>query len=255
MGIVVASFIGFVGIVATFVITRWYSRTRKYLSFYCSMWPLIEHEIGNELQLYYKGEQIEDASIVRVALDYKGNEPLRIEDYEQPLSFEFDADIKVYSADIVSKRPKKLNSSASVESDNEVEVGRTLFNSGDGFTIQMLTSKCNSAPSVTARIAGIGEIRDAKSPTLFEKGFIKFVETVEPVAWRFLLSCMALLGGSFYLMFRFSSPTGEVLLSPLPAFALVFFTVLIFLLIVFASATLLIRGTIRESGSEESKQE
>lgn len=216
IGIIATLAVGLISIIAT----RRFSGTRKHLAFYRDRYRLIEHKVGSSLQLYYEGEEIQDASVVIVTLKYRGNEPIRPDDYEQPISFEFDSEARIFSLEIADKNPENLNALVNLEADARARLEPALFNDRDRVTVKMLVSKCYSLPAISGRIAGVHEIQDALEPTRFEKFSEALIGRVIDRALPLASTLFFLTIGSFVLAFRFDVTWGAPLAGALLALAM-----------------------------------
>lgn len=142
-------------------VNRYFSKTRKDLSYGRSRWPLIKDEVGSRLQLHFDNKPVGDVSIVMVNLMYKGNEPIRREDYEQEVNFDFEDGARVLSAEVVDVNPGNMKTILVSDSDTQVRLEPVLLNDGNSMTIKMLVENCEKAPSINGRIAGVQRLRNA----------------------------------------------------------------------------------------------
>lgn len=171
--------------IAGIYVNRYFSKTRKDLSYSREIWPLIEDSVGSRLRVHFNNQPVENVAIVVVHLSYKGNEPIRREDYEQVLTFDFDASSRVLDAEVLDTKPTNMNPVVTSESDTRVRLEPVLFNDGNRMTIKMLVENGRKVPDVDGRIAGVSQLRNAAALTSVEKVLLY---TIENSGWIAIIS-------------------------------------------------------------------
>lgn len=201
-----------VSLISGFLISRYYSKTRKDLSYRREIWPLVQDEVGSRLQLQFDHEPVENVAIVVIHLSYKGNEPIRRDDYEQTLTFDFHDQARVLDAEVLQTEPTNMNPVVISETDTKVRLNPILLNDGNRITIKMLVENAERVPKVDGRIAGVNKLRDTLAP----------IRALKPLLARaglvaIITNLSALIVFALVQVFDFSQPTSSILLVAFPA--------------------------------------
>jgi len=130
---------------------------------------LVKNEItttSKDLRLIYKNKVIPNVAVSSVRFSNAGRQPIRTSDIEVPLSIKLEC-IEIISSKVTDSNPPDLPISTNNEV-SSVVISKTLLNSGDDFTIEIVSVQ-NSAEGVVVsgvggRIAGIGQIEFKTSP-------------------------------------------------------------------------------------------
>lgn len=107
------------------------------------------------LEITIKEKQVKEASLYLVKLKNTGSEPITVSDFEKPMLIKLDNEI--FSVRAKEKTPKNLSLEYSIE-DESVLVKPFLFNSGEEFSLEIVSSSKNY-PTVDSRISGISEVK------------------------------------------------------------------------------------------------
>jgi len=109
------------------------------------------------LQILFDGQPLDDAQVLQVQVGNTGNQSIRAADYESPLSFSIDQSARILDAEIVDAKPSSLQPAITVYP-TMVSIAPTLLNSGDSFTLKILTTSFEGTISASGRIVGVKEI-------------------------------------------------------------------------------------------------
>lgn len=146
-------------------------------------------DIGNEsfgnLKLKYNNFIIDSGSIVTIIIENKTKNPIKSDDIVSPIYITFDK-IKILDFSLKKKDPPNMELKLS-KYDNKIMIKPTLLNSGDNFTIDVLTSGNFSSLNVTGRIAGAKRIEEFKKDKKSLNIIVGFFSIL------FSIACMVLL--------------------------------------------------------------
>lgn len=126
------------------------------------------------LKITFADRELQSALVVLVNVQCIGNLPILATDYELPLSFSFESDAVVLSADRVESQPGEIPIHLDCAGSRAIVSGR-LLNPGDSFTVRILVENSKGRMTSNARIAGITSIETSKRvsflpPTLVVMG-------------------------------------------------------------------------------------
>jgi hypothetical protein len=123
----------------------------------------VEPSIAQDIKIFYKGFPTANLSLVQVKVENNGNQAIRGEDYEQPVSVTFPSQAKIVEATVVESDPPNIGLGIVVEG-NVVTLSPVLLNAGDRVILRVLL--IDMPPSINAepfqiaggRIAGVKDI-------------------------------------------------------------------------------------------------
>lgn len=147
--------------VVIFLIQLWLRR--KALSYeIISRTPLLnpQEKDKRNLQILFDNNQVQDVDIIEVEIFNSGNEEIRPNDYERPISVNFDKNTQILTAEVAKVNPLNLKPSVKIEGISVI-LEPLLLNKKDSIKLKMLVSKCSNNPTVSARIAGVKEIKES----------------------------------------------------------------------------------------------
>lgn len=126
----------------------------------------VREDYHSEVEIRYRGEPVQDVSLVTAKLSNSGNTPIARRDYETNIDIIFGPDARILSAEILDADPKEL---ADVVERPLIDNGaRTVFvrpcllNPSDYITIKVLVEQFDGDIAVSARIKGVKRVRRAK---------------------------------------------------------------------------------------------
>lgn len=86
-----------------------------------------------------------------------GNQPIKAEDFNRPISFEFEEGAEIFNAQIIDSNPDNLKIGFSII-ENVLSFDKELLNSKDSIDISLIATT-EKQPTVDARIVGIKKIK------------------------------------------------------------------------------------------------
>ena len=129
------------------------------------------------LRLLYGEKEVYDLSIMQIRIKNSGNQPIKSEDIEEPITIIIEGVSEIVWAEVVSTDPPELVVSAENKGDC-VEVSRTLLNPEDQFIVEVVSVPLEKSQprlaNVKGRIAGIKRIDVLYSLRKAEKGKLSF---------------------------------------------------------------------------------
>jgi len=115
-----------------------------------------------DIKIEFKGQLVNNLSLLQVKLENLGNQPVRRDDYDQPISFIFPKEATVIESTILESLPENIKIPLNIQK-NVVTLEPTLLNPADKIILRFLfvnaPSVGQSLPFVIdARIANINKI-------------------------------------------------------------------------------------------------
>ncbi len=155
IGIAVPALIAIAAIVVPILVNRrskrlWYKRV---------IYPVIEEEIHERMQVTFDGEVVPNVYVSVISLRYEGPESLIEEHFREPISFDY-GEAKVLDVEVIAKHPEGVNPSMNVHAPNKVVLDPLALNDGNEITARVLSTGPKRRPRVMGHIVGIKEFQD-----------------------------------------------------------------------------------------------
>jgi len=186
-------------------------RRRKAMSYeIVSQTPLLsmEEEVKGKLKILFEDEPVQKVHLIVAKVINSGNLSILPTDYQRPVSFGFDNEARVLTAEVIETNPDSLEASIGIEG-KKVVFEPTLLNEKDSITLKMLVSQFDGQVTVDGRIVGVKDIRKfTEWPVHFILatvigfglfsisliGFVLYLARLIPteIAQAFLLPCFVL---------------------------------------------------------------
>lgn len=161
-----------VAVIAVLVSVRLYRRGRQRRALACEFGSIVSpieiragEALRGELEIRYKGQNVENLFIVRAKLKNIGNLPIRKSHVIEPVTFAFETSVELLrEPEPVHKKPENLKIDwdfgevDSTSKPNTVSLAFDLLNPGDELTAEFTCTGKSTFPKVVARIEGIEEI-------------------------------------------------------------------------------------------------
>lgn len=155
----IGAIFGFVGIIVA-VIAIFYSRNTKKLEYDVSVTTEllnIDSQIRNDLEIFYKGEKVDNFCLVIIKIINFGNTSILESDFVTPIQFSFGENAAILSSNIMNS---KKDVTAEIEINKEKFLLKPLLiNPKETITITFLVTRFSKANLVTGRIIGIKDIK------------------------------------------------------------------------------------------------
>jgi hypothetical protein len=117
----------------------------------------VHEEVKGRVQILFDGASARDVCLFMITINNSGSEPIRTEDFERPLTFQWEAPAQVITVDLVSAKPASLRPVIKTGV-GEFTLEPLLLNGGDCLQIKALVNE--SGPhSVDGRIVGVKELK------------------------------------------------------------------------------------------------
>ena len=133
----------------------------------------IDDEVKGDLQLLYKGKQIQDANLLILKLQNTGNLPILKSDYDNPIIVRFSKDAEILTAEVQDSKPIDLGVIIRTVLDTIV-IEPLLMNSEDAFILKVVLTGYKGDFEVSARIIGIKKIISGNT---FDESFLGVIVT------------------------------------------------------------------------------
>jgi hypothetical protein len=162
---------------ALFLVGQWWWR-RKALSYTVSETQLltVHGDLKGKVQILFDGVSVPNVSLVVIKVRNSGHEPIRANDFERPLRFDFGSGARILSLDADEANQKSLKpavrqGAGNAPAENAFELDPLLLNRGDWIKVKALVSNVGTI-SVDGRIEGVRDIR----PVTGDRSRLKWLE-------------------------------------------------------------------------------
>jgi hypothetical protein len=119
----------------------------------------VHEEIKGRVQILFDGAPARDVCLFMITINNSGSEPIRAEDFERPLGFQWEGPAQILTADLVSARPTSLRPVIKTGV-SEIALEPLLLNGGDWLQIKALVNESGAgACSVDGRIVGVKKLK------------------------------------------------------------------------------------------------
>lgn len=98
----------------------------------------INPDAAKDIEVRYKGKPVSNISLLQLQITNTGNQPILESDYTKPLSFSFTPNNEILDAAIISSNPPNIGMEISQQSQNSVEMSKTLLNPQDSISIKFV---------------------------------------------------------------------------------------------------------------------
>jgi hypothetical protein len=94
----------------------------------------VHEEVKGRVQILFDGTPAKDVCLFIITINNSGSEPIRAEDFERPLGFQWEGPAQILTADLVSARPPSLRPVIKTGV-SEITLEPLLLNGGDWLQI------------------------------------------------------------------------------------------------------------------------
>jgi hypothetical protein len=139
-----------------------FNRKRKALSYrVLRNQPLfrLPERYRNRVQITVDGVIFQDVSLVIIEVANTGNEAIKREDFDTPLTFSFGPGSEVLSAQLLGTTPPDLGAVINIVG-NQVSLSPLLLNQRDELAAEVILSTTANAITHTCRVVGIPNVRN-----------------------------------------------------------------------------------------------
>ncbi len=121
----------------------------------------VREEAKGEIEITYRGMKVENADLVLIEVSNVGDVPIRTEDYETPITFDFGERVQILTAEVTKREPENLGMQASV-SGKTISLTPILMNAGDSITLKVIATTVGTDIKASCRIVGVKKLEEAK---------------------------------------------------------------------------------------------
>lgn len=119
----------------------------------------VDSSIAGRVRVLLEDRKVENLTLVRVRIVNIGRQPIRIEDYSDPIQIQFQGDTQLVSAEIEEVNPSDLKPLLNLDAPADaIGIDPLLLNPRDAFTLKLLTAGATTSPVITGRIAHVQRI-------------------------------------------------------------------------------------------------
>lgn len=102
----------------------------------------IDKELQGKIKVIYENNPIEDISLLVIKFLNQGNEPIKSDDFEEPITMSFSPNVGILSVELKQADPPTINVKLTQEKDRII-IEPLLLNRGDSITIKVLLTGSN----------------------------------------------------------------------------------------------------------------
>jgi hypothetical protein len=166
----------------------------------------LDEELKSRVQVTVDGRLVDNVSLVIIDIMNTGNEPIKKDDFDKPLSFFFGDNAEVISARVLGAKPDDICAQLSVMPAS-VSLDPLLLNKSDSMSIEIILTKSTKMISHTARIVGIPDVKNVTGSSAHPLGdaqlFIVIAITLVYIAASL---CLSLGSTSIFPHWKLASP-------------------------------------------------
>lgn len=120
----------------------------------------VGEELHGKIKILYEGAQVEDISLLIIKFINHGNESIKSDDFEEPITISFSPNVGVLSVELINTNPQTINAKIRSDSD-KIIIEPLLLNRGDSITIKALLTGSKPACKIAshANLAAYGNAR------------------------------------------------------------------------------------------------
>lgn len=159
INVFVAILVGIVAVITSIVIAQ-KQRSRKEVSYEIVSDTFIlniDQGVKDKIEIRFGGKKIDDLRLVTMKIWNSGNTPVEINDYDKPITIEFQGQGEILDISVLETKPKDLRPKFAIDQQNII-LSPLLLNNSDLIEMKMLLTGINSPITISARIAGVKEI-------------------------------------------------------------------------------------------------
>jgi hypothetical protein len=124
----------------------------------------VAKEVEDKIQILFEGNTVKRVHIILVQISNTGNSSILPSDFLKELTISFNNSAKILSTEISDKNRQSIDTEVSIsDTQSQLIIASSLWNSGDAITIKSLVSDFNKDIQVSARIVGIQDIKNNRS--------------------------------------------------------------------------------------------
>lgn len=109
------------------------------------------------VEITLDGRRVANLSLVIIDISNSGNESIKSEDFEKPLTYTFGENLEIVSSRILRKSPEDLDAKISV-SKTTLQLEPLLMNAKDSLSVEIILTAYSQKISHSARVVGVKKI-------------------------------------------------------------------------------------------------
>jgi hypothetical protein len=163
--------------------------------------PIITPQIGKGLKFTVNGVSTASVYLSSIHIENSGGQVIDESDFYhlQPINVQLPVSCKIVSTSVLNIMPMSLSNRIHVVGyQNQIIISPTLLNSGDNFTVNVVTGNCIPSYKVSGTIKGISSIRSDYS--VVTKNRSEGIDIVKKAFGSIIVG--AILGGSLIIVAR-----------------------------------------------------
>ncbi|MBI3169572.1 MAG: hypothetical protein HYZ22_13900 [Chloroflexi bacterium] len=173
IGVIATIVFGLFGIIGVILAFLQLIQTNKQLSFeFVSVTPILKIAKGfqDQVEIRFKQQVAKNLHLVVIRFSNSGKSSIKSDDYVRPLKFSVKTG-QIISAEVIETDPNNLGDLIEITDSTSVVFKKTLLNSKDKFTVNILISEFSGKTKdieVDARIDGVKSIKESHESAIIE---------------------------------------------------------------------------------------
>jgi len=115
--------------------------------------------VQSKLRIFYGNKRIKLPYVLIIRIFNSGNQPVKPDDYVDPITISFTERTKIISAEILREHPQNLSMKLNFDT-KDIKLAPVLLNPKDSFTLKLIVDDFDNDIEIKARIAGIKSIKN-----------------------------------------------------------------------------------------------
>ncbi len=153
----------------------------------------VDEALEKKVKIYYQDTLIRDVFLLLINILNKGNEPIKRDDFVEPLTFSFGENTKILNAEISESIPTKIKLNLKII-ENILEVHPVLLNAKDEFTIKLLIAQFDGLIEPGGSICGVKTIREIVKTNTSKNVLRDFLKL------GFIILCLGAIANLYFLL-------------------------------------------------------
>ena len=118
----------------------------------------LNKELKGRVEIKLDGKVVQNLFLAIIDIANTGNEPIKKEDFDKPLTLKFGDESQIISARVLGTKPDDLGVQLAINT-AEVVLDPLLLNSGDGISLEVIMTAAAIRITHSARIVGVPQVR------------------------------------------------------------------------------------------------
>jgi hypothetical protein len=119
----------------------------------------VNEELQGKIKVFYDNNPIEDISLLVIKFLNNGNESIKSDDFEEPITISFSSNVGIFSVELKQAEPPTIKAKLKIEND-KIIIEPMLLNKGDFIIIKVLLTGSKTGCEIPSH-TNLGAYRNA----------------------------------------------------------------------------------------------